>query len=1174
MSVWLSKGFCVLLTPVLLTAIFLLGAPTVALAQAAQAELTGDVRDGSGAGVANATVTVTQTETGAFTKTTSGKDGVYTVTNLRPGPYTVTVEAPSFRRFVQEGLLLMTGERIRVDVTLTVGGVNEEVKINADASLLRTETGSLGQVIPNRRIVDLPLNGRNFFSLITLVPGVAAPPPTTAGPSFPRLNGGRPRVNEFLYDGISALQPEPGQVAFSPVIDAIQEFKIETNSLPAEFGRFNGGVINLTTKSGSNELHGTVFEFLRNEALNARNLFAPATAANPKKPVFRRNQYGFAVGGPVIKDRTFFFGDFQGMRQLIGRVAISNVPTLAQRGGNFAANLGAPLFLQTTTTGGVTTVSAAPTNTGTLINVIDTNGNTIQARVGQIFRISDRRAYAGNIVQLADFDTVARKLLDRYPLPTSTGAANNFRRVANEGTDQDQFDIRLDHRFSDNDQIFGRYSFFNEDATPVPPLPDGSGNITQGALGFQKSRGYQAVGNYLHVFSQRIINELRVGYTRRSIDRRALLLDSPPSQSLGIPGIPQNAAFQNELPTFTIAGLQQLGPSTNTNSLFNTDVIQVFDSVGWQHARHSMKFGVDFRLERLNVLQPPSPTGIFNFTAPFSNSRGTANTIGAQPGNSTTGSVLSGQTGNALASFLLGQVSNFSIDLQQDVIHPRARILEFFAQDDFKVTPRLTVNAGLRYTLNFPSTETDNQGAIFNLETQQLEYLGQNGFPETSRELHKLNFGPRLGIAYRLTDRTALRSGYGLVWQEQAGITTPFTIPQFPFIQTVTQRSLDGIIPAFTLSAGPNVQPTPLTPDAGLGQGVFSVDRDLGSGYVQQWNLAIQREIAGNLVAEVAYAGSKITHVGIPDSNINQLTAEQLAQGNSLLQPVTNPFFGQIPRSSSLGDPTIPRGQLLKPFPRFTGVSLYRNNVGNTSYHALQAKLEKRLSQGLAFLISYTRSKLIDDAGQVFDQTIQTGPVGNFPIADSFNRALERDVSTGDLTNVFVTSFTYELPVGNGRRFNLSGVADKLFGGWNINGTILLQSGLPFPVTQITNFNAFAGFGTQRPNILRNPNLPGDQRTTGRWFDTSAFAVAPQFTIGNSSRNPARGPGYRTADIAFIKRTYLGEVINFEFRTEIFNLTNTPPLGNPNGVVGNAAFGTITSAGDPRVIQFGLKLNF
>jgi len=961
-------------------------------------------------------------------------------------------------------------------------------------------------------------------------------------------------------------------VAFNPVIDAVQEFKVEINTPPAEFGRFNGGVVNLTTKSGTNELHGTVFEFLRNEVLNARNLFAPATATNPKKPVFRRHQYGFAMGGPVIKDKTFFFSDYQGTRQLIGRVLTSNVPTVAQRNGDFSSSLGAPLFLQSGTT-----VSATTTNTGVSINVVDTNGNTVQARVGQIFRRSangDRRAYAGNIIPLSELDPVARKLLDRYPLPTATGAANNFRRVGNERTNQDQFDMRLDHRFSDRTQLFGRFSFFNEDATPVTPLPEGSGTITQGTLGLQKSRGYQMVGNYQHVFSANFLNELRISYTRRSIDRRALLLDAPPSQSLGLPGIPQNAAFQNELPTFTIAGLQQLGPSTNTNSLFNTDVTQIFDSVAWQRGRHSMKFGTDFRLQRLNVLQPPSPTGIFNFTALFSNSRGTTNTVGTQPGNATTSSLLAGQTGNALASFLLGQVSNFSIDLQQQAIHPRARILEFFAQDDYKATSRLTINAGLRYTLNFPSTETDNQGAIFNLNTQQLDYLGQNGYPDTARELHKLNFGPRLGLAYRFADRTVIRAGYGIIWQEQAGITTPFTVPQFPFIQTVTQRSLDGIVPAFVLSTGPNVQPLALSPDAGLGQGVFSVDRDLGSGYAQQWNVAMQREISQNFVAEVAYAGSKITHVGIPDSNINQLTVEQLAQGNTLLQTVTNPYFGQIPRSSSIGDPTIPRVQLLRPFPRFTTVSLYRNNVGNTAYHALQAKLEKRLAQGLAFLVSYTRSKLIDDAGQVFDASILTGPVANYPVADSFNRALEKDISTGDIPNVFVTSFTYDLPVGNGRRFNLTGIADKVIGGWEIAGTILLQSGIPFAVTQVTNFNAFAGFGTQRPNILRNPTLPSDQRNTGRWFDTTAFAVAPQFTLGTASRNPVRGPGYHTADIALIKRTTFRETRNIEFRTEIFNLTNTPPLANPNGVVGNAAFGTITSAGDPRVIQFGLKLNF
>ena len=320
-----------------------------------------------------------------------------------------------------------------------------------------------------------------------------------------------------------------------------------------------------------------------------------------------------------------------------------------------------------------------------------------------------------------------------------------------------------------------------------------------------------------------------------------------------------------------------------------------------------------------------------------------------------------------------------------------------------------------------------------------------------------------------------------------AGITTPFTTPQFPFIQTVSQRTLDNVTPAFALSTGPSVAPIPLTPDAGLGQGVFSADASLGSGYAQQWNVAVQRELTRNMVVEVAYAGSKITHVGIPDTSINQLTASQLAIGAPLLQRVPNPYFGQIPRSSSLGDPTITVAQLLKPFPRFTVVSLYRNNVGNTNYNALQAKLEQRLSRGLSFLVSYTRSKLIDEASSVFDASILTGPIANFPVADSFNRRLERDLSNGDIPNVFIASFTYDLPIGKGRRFNPGGIAGAILGGFELAGVVTLQSGIPVAVTQVTNFNAFAGFGTQRPNLVTNPNLPTSQQTTAQFFNTAAF---------------------------------------------------------------------------------------
>jgi hypothetical protein len=1130
---------------------------TIVFAQAGKAEVTGEVRDQNGAAINQSRVVATEVATEQAYSAAVNESGDYTITNLKPGTYNIAVEASGFKRFVREGVRLATGERVRVDVVLQPGAVSENVTVNQDASLLRTETGSLGQVVRNRKIVDIPLNGRNFLSLVTLSAGVAQPPPTTAGPSFPRINGGRPRTNEYLFDGISVLQPEPGQVAFFPIVEAIQEFKVEVNSPSAEFGRFNGGVVNLTTKSGTNDFHGAAFEFIRNEVLNARNLFAPATAANPNKPVFRRNQFGFVFGGPVIKDKTFFFGDYQGTRQLLARVRISTVPTLAQRSGNFSSSLGALLFLQPN--GSIsTTVTANP------VNVTDTNDNTIQARVGQIFRPSDHRAYAGNLIPVNTFDPVAASLLQRYPNPTSSGSANNFTRIGNEPDDQDQFDVRLDHRFSPNDQVFGRFSYAKGITSPVTPLPDGSGNITAGITGPTDTRAVSIAGNYVHVFNPGLLNELRFGYTRRKIERQATQLDSTPSQSLNIPGIPTNGAFENTLPTFAIAGLQQLGPSANTASDFRTYVTQVFDAISMQRGRHSLKFGIDWRWSRLDVIQPPSPTGNFTFSTLFTNSQ-------AIP---TIGTALSSFSGNALASFLLGQVQTFSIDIQQDVLRPRARTQEYFVQDDFKATSRLTINAGLRYTLNFPSTDADNQGAVFNLQTQKLDFLGENGFSESARRLHKFNFGPRLGIAYRLNNKTVTRAGYGLIWIEMAGITTPFTTPQFPFIQTVSQRTLDNINPAFALSTGPNVAPIPLTPDAGLGQGVFSVDANLGSGYAQQWNFVVQRELTKNMVAEVAYAGSKITHVGIPDTNINQLTPSQLAMGAALLVRVPNPFFGQIPRSSSLGDPTIPLAQLLKPFPRFTGVSLYRNNVGNTTYNALQAKLEQRFSRGLSFLVSYTRSKLIDEASSVFDASILTGPIANFPVADSFNRRLERDLSNGDIPNVFVASFTYDLPFGKGKRFNPGGIAGAILNNFEVAGVVTLQSGIPIAVTQATNFNAFAGFGTQRPNLIANPNLPSSEQTTARFFNAAAFTVAPQFTLGNSSRNPARGPHYRNADVALIKRVLFSETRNLELRLEAFNLTNTPPLGAPNAVLASPGFGSITSAGDPRVIQLGIKFNF
>ena len=436
-----------------------------------------------------------------------------------------------------------------------------------------------------------------------------------------------------------------------------------------------------------------------------------------------------------------------------------------------------------------------------------------------------------------------------------------------------------------------------------------------------------------------------------------------------------------------------------------------------------------------------------------------------------------------------------------------------------------------------------------------------------------------MGFTYLLAPKTVVRSGFGIVFIDQSGITTPFTLPQFPYIQNVQQRTQDSVNPAFALSSGPSVAPIALTPNAGLGQSVYTANRTAGSGYVEQWNLAAQRQLTSNLSVDMAYVGSHIVHVGVPDSNLNQLTAAQLAQGltnpGSLTGQVTNPFFGQVPGSSTIGGKTVAAAQLLKPYPRFQNVATYRDNSGTANYNALEAKVEQRVANGLYFLFAYTHSKLIDDASSVFSSTVLSSPnTSSLIAADTFRPYLERDSSNGDMPNVTSIAATYDLPVGRGHRFASHGIENLVVGGWAVNAIGLLQSGMPVTVTQATNSNSFAGFALQRPNVVAKTSLDADLRTPAKYFNTSAFAIAPQFTIGDASRNPVRGPAYRDLDLALVKHTRFTETFDAEFRGEIFNITNTPAFAQPNGSFGSAAFGSITSTTtEQRVVQFALRLS-
>ncbi len=1088
-------------------------------------DLKGRVTDASGAVVAGATVQLTDSNTGVRQSATTTSAGTYDFPDLVSSRYALAIESPGFARTEQSGITVTTGQTVGLDVTLKAGSASEILQVTADAPPLQNSTSDIQTTIPGRTVIGLPLNSRNFIQLAQLAPGVALPP----GTLLPRINGGRPRTNEYLFDGISALQPEPGQVAFFPIIDAIAEFTIAANNVPAEFGRFNGGVVNVATRSGSNDIHGSLYEFFRNEDLNTRNYFSKAPAA---KPEYRRNLYGATLGAPVLHDKLFLFADYQGIKQRIGVTRISTVPTLAQRAGNFG-----------------TTNIYDPATTTTV------NGRTVRTR------------FANNTIN-RPFDPAAQALLARIPLPNlGTAAANNYTRTANDDDHQNQLDFRVDGARGERDRAFARYSYYSEVEQPSTPFPDGSGAITGTVIGtgsvtgLTHILGQQAVFNETHLFTPRLANEFRLGYTRRGNTQIGTSLGNTASAALGIPGIPTNASFNNALPLFTFTGFQQLGPAASTNARYQTAVGELVDNIVLTRGAHSLKVGVDARRYELNAISPPNPTGSFAFTVTGTDTQAATGTSAASTG------------GNSFASFLLGQVDTFSIDLQQRTIRPRDYIYEIFGQDDWRASANLTLNMGLRWSLHLPSTETHNQGAVFNLSTQQLDYLGVNGNSRSARELHYGNVAPRFGLAYSVDRKSVIRAGYGMVFIDQSGITTPFTTPQYPFIQNVQQPTLDNVNAAFTLSSGPSVAPISLTANAGLGQSVYTANRTAGSGYSQQWNLAFQRQLTSNLSFDVAYVGSHIVHVGIPDRNLNQLTADQIASGlqpgSTLLNSVANPYYGILPISSPLGRKTITNAQLLKPYSRFQNVAVYRNNTGQSNYNAIEAKVEQRVSHGLYLLFAYTHSKLIDDASSVFSSTVLSSPNSSSLIAaDAFRPLLERDSSNGDMPNVLTFSSVY-----NFADFRGHGIATALLGGWSLNTIYTMQSGMPVTVTQATNNNSALGVALQRPNLVGKPNLAPADRTPARFFNTAAFSNAPQFTFGSASRNPVRGSAFRDLDVALVKHTAFAEKWDAELRTELFNITNTPAFAQPSGSFGSAAFGSITATTtDPRVVQIALRI--
>ncbi len=818
-------------------------------------------------------------------------------------------------------------------------------------------------------------------------------------------------------------------------------------------------------------------------------------------------------------------------RQLIGVTRISTIPTLNERKGIFT---------------GVSKIYNPKTTT--VVNGVNV-----------------RQEFPNDVINIP-FDPAAVALLARFPTPTNlNAAANNYTRTANDADHQNQFDLRIDGALHGNDRAFGRYSYYNEVEQPVTPLPDGSGAITGavigtgGVAGLSNVLGQQAVFNETHTFSPHLLNDFRIGYTRRGNTITGTTLTDTASSALGIPGIPTNAAFNNALPLFTFTGFQQLGPSASTFSQYQTAVWQILDTVDIHPRPSHLQGGSRPPLVPAQRHLAPQSYRLLRLhhhrhePARHHQQRQRHRQLPARPGR---------------------YLPDRSAGKPDPPPRSHRGVLRAGRLEAHR-SPHRSTSARAGPSTSPPPKRT-NQGAVFNLATQQLDYLGVNGFSQERARTpsRQRRAARRIRLHADAQDRRPLRLRHRLhrsIRHHHAlhDAAIPLHSERAAKDPGQCERRLRPL--EWTLRRPHSFQrPTPASARVSIPP-IVRRALDTRSNGTLRFNASSRN----NLSIEVAYVGSHIVHVGIPDSNLNQLTAAQLAEGAPLLAKVPNPYYGQLPISSSIGGKTTTAAQLLKPYPRFLNVATYRNNSGETNYNAGEVKVEQRLDHGLSFLFAYTHSRLIDDASSVFSTTVLSSPNSSSLIAaDTFRPSLERDSSSGDMPNVTSLSAIYDLPAGHGHSLASTGIADVLLGGWQLNTIVSVQSGMPVTVTQATNNNAFAGFALQRPNLVGKPNLSPDRRTPAHFINTTAFATAPQFVIGTASRNPVRGPAYRDVDFALVKHTKIFGETELDFRAELFDVSNTPEFAQPNGSFGSAAFGSITSTfTDPRVAQLSIRVS-
>jgi len=1197
-----NQGSRLVVAAVALLGLTLLG-PAVprswAQAQAFDASLSGSVYDKTGAVVAAATITLSNPAIGFAQSFPTQPDGRFTFSLLRPGTYTLKVEKSGFRTYVQSGVVLEVGQAATQNVTLELGAVTQEITVSAGAPMLETESANVGTTVTQSQVLDLPLDVRNVFGLVYLNASVnnSSQYQVVNGPGqadtadqdyyFMNFGGGRFGTTGVLLDGSWDVGGDWGGYMYVPSVDDTQEFSIQTNSFSAQYGWSTGNVVNAVTKSGTRDFHGDAWEFLRNNVLDANNYFN--NAANIPLSSFRRNQFGATAGGPVYipklyeqRDKTFIFGDFEGLRQSTPLTTTTTVPTAAMRTGDFSALLGASIG---------TDALGQPVLAGQIYNPFSTR----QLTNGGVDSITGRSVacpgtpapttcyyrdpIAGNILSSSTvpINAVANNFLQYWPKPISTALVNNYTFAASAPSLWDEYSIRVDQNISDKSRMFARWSWKKEYKTIGADVYGASDQ--GGGGGIALDNRWDMAANYTRTFSPTLVMSVNLGLVRWAEGNSMQAYPFKPS-SLGLPSFLDG--LSNEFPDIGITGMGGLGPGSLSGGAgqgsFPRNVGSYSVDVTKTHGAHTMNMGF------MGVVQQDlgGRMAVTNFFFPLSMTQGPDPTAAVS------------STGFGFASFLLG-TGNDSASNGQGANGTAVNafgafertMYGFYFQDDWKATRKLTLNLGLRYDVQPSPTERHNGTQWFNFTaanpisqavgmTVPGELVFTNSSSRTVYNPQYSNFAPRLGLAYQLTDKLVMRGGFGMFYVEAMELSPPNDgySQTTPYVGTV-----DGITPVNTLSNPfPNGYISPPGNALGglqdVGNSTTAVEHYRPTPYVEQWMYGLQYALSKNDKIDVTYVGNhgvKLPFGGVP---ADQLPTADYAQGTALLNPVTNPFYGHIKSSGcGLNNPTVPAGQLELPFPEYCGVNDTQLPGSFSTYNAAEITFSHRWAQALQLGVSYTISKFIDN---------DSGPgdwanVGSSEDRNSYDRMAEKSLDGNDIPQSLVVNYVYQLPVGHGKRFasDLKGVGDAVLGGWQVSGISTFKSGFPLSITEASPSTSNLWGANQRPDLVGDPHISNPSIT--EWFNTSAFATAAPYTFGDVPRYMPnlRAPGFKDWDLGIEKWWHWQEKLRVQFRAEFYNAFNNVDFYAPNqsyNPAPSSGFGTINAAYRARDIQFALKI--